>query len=47
MYFLGYWSDDCKEGPYFGKIQWTDVKMTDGFVSMVMDDGEHRFVHVR
>ena len=40
----GYWSDDAKEGPYFGKIQWLDTEK--GFVSVILEDGEQKHVHV-
>ena len=42
----GYWSDDAKEGPYFGKVQWIDAEKTNGFVTVVLDDGDMKHVHV-
>ena len=42
----GYWSDDAKEGPYFGKITWINEEKTVGFVEVVLDDGETKHVHV-
>jgi len=42
----GYWSDDAKEGPYFGKLRWNSDSKTDGFVEIVLDNCETRQVHV-
>ena len=42
----GYWSDDAKEGPYFGKITWITDEKTVGYVEVVLDNGEMKHVHV-
>ena len=42
----GYWSDDAKEGPYFGKITWINDEKTVGYVEVVLDNGEMKHVHV-
>ena len=42
----GYWSDDAKEGPYFGKITWINEEKTVGYIEVVLDIGETNHVHV-
>eukprot|EP00092_Neocalanus_flemingeri_P007103 GFUD01007673.1.p1 GENE.GFUD01007673.1~~GFUD01007673.1.p1 ORF type:complete len:1388 (+),score=342.68 GFUD01007673.1:44-4207(+) len=42
----GYWSDDAKEGPYFGKLRWNSESKTNGYVEIVLDNCETREVHV-